>query len=146
MPLAIADLVLVCAAAVVCCVRPTRPAAWLLVVCSALWLPLNNGHLEGPVLITADPQHGLTAADLIGYGGWVIAAWTLRRAHRRRAMTDRGWLPVTTAALVLVSGIAVSYFVQPAPDDYRFHHHHWQGSVISHSPSAVVPPTGAHQP
>lgn len=116
MLLAIGDLLVLCGGAVACCIRPTRTAAWLLVVCSALWLPLNNGHLEGPVLITADPRHGLTAADLIGYGGWALAAWTLRRARHHRTAGPR-WLPVAAAALVLVCGIAVSYFVQPTQHD-----------------------------
>jgi hypothetical protein len=110
--LAIADLVLLGVAAVACWIHPTRLSVWVLVICSALWLPLNNGHLEGPVLATLDPQHGLTAADLIGYGGWVLAAVTLRRGRQRRNVGPR-WMPVAAAAAVLACGVAVSYFVQP---------------------------------
>lgn len=140
MLLAIADLLVLCCAAAACWVCPTRVAAWLLVVCSALWLPLNNGHLEGPVLIAVTARHGLTAADLIGYSGWVVAAWTLRRAQRQKTATDQGWLPVTTAALVLVFGVALSYFVQPTQSDYRYHHHRWQGSLSPHSASVAARP------
>jgi len=113
MLIAVGDLVLIGCAAVACLTRPdTRWVLWILVICSALWLPLNNGHLEGPVLITVDPRHGLTAADLIGYGGWVLAAATLQRG-RRRADISPQWLPIGAAAAVLVCGVAVSYFVQP---------------------------------
>jgi hypothetical protein len=128
MLLAVGDLVLLGGAVVACCVHPTRIAAWLLVICSALWLPLNNGHLEGPVLITANPTHGLTAADLIGYGGWAVAALTLHRV-RHRSPAGLRWLPITAAAVVLVCGITVSYFVQPAQNDQRFHRDHWRGQL-----------------
>jgi hypothetical protein len=127
MLLAIADLLVLCGAAAVCWARPNGAASWVLVVCSALWLPLNNGHLEGPVLITVTPNHGLTAADLIGYGGWIVAAWTLRRV--RGPKTGARWLPVTAATLVLVCGVAVSYFVQPADDGGGRHHHRYLPSA-----------------
>lgn len=121
MLLAILDLLVIIATAALCCARPSRYAGWLLAICSALWLPLNNGHLEGPVLLEVTTRHGLTLADLIGYGGWIVAAVTLHRvrAHRTR------WLPVTAAALVLICGIAVSYFVQPADDGGDHYHRHW---------------------
>src|SRR5882757_6173760 len=110
MLLAVGDLALLCCAAVACWVRPTRLSVWVLVICSALWLPLNNGHLEGPVLITVDPRHGLTAADLIGYGGWVLAALTL---HRRRTEAGPRWMPKVGGAAALVGGVAGLYFVAP---------------------------------
>ena|SRR5579875_3548510 len=120
MLLAIVDLLVLGIALLACLLHPTRTAAWLLVVCSALWLPLNNGHMEGPVLLTVAPHHGLTAGDLIGYGGWLVAAWTLYRVRGQKTR----WLPITAAALVLIGGLAISYFVKPA-HDYAFHHRHW---------------------
>lgn len=120
----IGDLLLLCGAALFCCVHPTRIAAWVLVACSALWLPLNNGHMEGPVLITVVRGHGLTAADLIGYGGWAVAALTLYRVRRHRATGPR-WLPVMTAAVVLLCGVTASYFVQPQDN----HRDHWPAAT-----------------
>lgn len=129
MLLAIADLLILCAAAVACVVRPSRAAAWLLVVCSAVWLPLNNGHMEGPVLLTVSRDHGLTFADLAAYGGWAIAAWTLYRV-RRPDRLGRRLLPVVAAGLVLLTGLGVSYFVKPAHDN-AFHHRHWPSAYHS---------------
>lgn len=42
--------------------RPLLGSA--LIIGSAVWLPLNNRHLEGPVLLAVDARHGLTAMDL----------------------------------------------------------------------------------
>jgi hypothetical protein len=56
--------------------------AWRVVtaVVSLVWFPLN-APVEGPVLFRVTPSHGLTAADLIGFAGLVvaIAAPALRR-------------------------------------------------------------------
>ena len=47
----------------------------LLVVCSLAW-PLPRHPLEGPVLVTLFPEHGLHVADLLSLLGLTIAlAW-----------------------------------------------------------------------
>ncbi|TFV88396.1 hypothetical protein E4P40_10030 [Blastococcus sp. CT_GayMR20] len=51
---------------------------------SVLWL-LVNKPMEGPVLLTVGPGHGLTGADLAGLTGLALAAFrwsTLRRTRR----------------------------------------------------------------
>lgn len=61
---------------------PSPGIAVLLAGLSAAWLPANNGHLEGPVLIVVANDHGLTTADLLTYLGLalsLLAGWRWRR-------------------------------------------------------------------
>jgi len=61
----------------------TRAAgAVALGVISVVWLAVNRS-MEGQILWTVTPSHGLTAADLAGLAGLLLAAWRLRRAMRR---------------------------------------------------------------
>ena len=60
-----------------------RRGAVALAVLSLLWLVVN-GPMEGPVLLTVTPTHGLTAADLAGLAGLGLAAWGLLRPQRHR--------------------------------------------------------------
>lgn len=98
---------------------PSPGIALLLAALSATWLPTNNGHLEGPVLITVAEDHGLTAADLVAYAGFalaLVAAWRWRADRlRRHGSGSRGvrW-PVMAAfvavlALLLGAGLAASW-------------------------------------
>ena len=48
-----------------------------LVALSLLWL-IVNGPMEGDVIATVAPSHGLTAADLAGLAGLALAAWRFR--------------------------------------------------------------------
>lgn len=50
-------------AAVLCAMRPTLRNVALVGVVSGAWL-LTNGPVEGPVLLTFSPHHGLTVGDL----------------------------------------------------------------------------------
>jgi uncharacterized membrane protein HdeD (DUF308 family) len=55
-----------------------RPAAPALGALSVLWL-LANGPMEGSVLLRVSPGHGLTAADLAGVVGILLALILLAR-------------------------------------------------------------------
>lgn len=63
--------------------RAGRAGAVTLAAVSVLWL-LVNDPMEGPVLLTVAEDHGLTAADLAGLAGLLIAAWELWWSHRHR--------------------------------------------------------------
>ncbi len=49
-------------------------AAWLLALAAAVWPVLDNGVLEGPVLVRVDARHGLTAVDLVAVVALLLAA------------------------------------------------------------------------
>ena len=108
MTLAIIDLSALVVLAAVCMLRWSALAALLLAVVSAAWLPVNNGRLEGPVLITVDAGHGLTAMDLVAYFGFLVVIWSTARARRAGATSAAG-KPVAVALLLLVCGLVVSY-------------------------------------
>lgn len=63
--------------------RTGRAGALVLALVSVLWL-LVNGTMEGPVLVTVAPTHGLTAADLTGLLGLGLAAWRVVSGRRPR--------------------------------------------------------------
>jgi hypothetical protein len=66
------------------------PSPWIAVVLaglSAAWLPTNNGHLEGPVLLSVSDDHGLTTADLLAYFGLALALLAAWRWRRNRMQT-----------------------------------------------------------
>ena len=53
--------------------RPRRTAhAAVLVAVAMLWLSVNQP-MEGPILITVSPKHGLTASDLLSVAGFAVA-------------------------------------------------------------------------
>ncbi|MFX1757299.1 hypothetical protein [Rhodococcus sp. Q1] len=74
------------AASTWCLSRPHLLSSSAALVASGLWV-LMNGPLEGRVLYSVTPNHGLTEADLLSGVGVCIAAWgfwTLRNRRRRR--------------------------------------------------------------
>lgn len=82
--------------------------AWLLLVASALWLPVNNGVVEGPVLISIGTAHGLTTSDLFGVAGACVAAAALvrRGRHGRRVALRVGCTVVLCAAVFALGALA----------------------------------------
>ena len=62
--------------------RTGRTGAVVLALVSVLWLFVNQP-MEGAVLVVVSPSHGLTAADLAGLVGLVLAGWRLLRGGRR---------------------------------------------------------------
>ncbi len=75
--LAVLALGIVCAVAMVASVA--AGPVWVLLAASALWLPANNDHLEGPVLATVTRNHGITVSDLAGIAGFLVATTILVR-------------------------------------------------------------------
>lgn len=66
-----------------CLARPSRPAAIVVLVASALWV-LLNGPIEGHVLVVLSPgRHGITESDLLAVIGAGIGAWALLVTSRR---------------------------------------------------------------
>jgi hypothetical protein len=49
---------------------------------AVVWF-LVNGQVEGPIVVTVVPGHGLTGADLAGIAALVVAAWRGVAAVRR---------------------------------------------------------------
>jgi hypothetical protein len=58
--------------------RVRRAAAVLLLPASVAWV-LFNGPIEGAVLLTVTPDHGLTVSDLLGVMGAMVATAVLLR-------------------------------------------------------------------
>jgi hypothetical protein len=81
-------------------------AAGVLAVLSALWLPVNNGGLEGPVLMPVTHGHGLTAMDLVSCAGTWLAIRVCRRSGRRSA----DWVAVG-CVVILALGFLAAYLI-----------------------------------
>ncbi|WP_051267484.1 hypothetical protein [Nakamurella lactea] len=62
---------------------------YLLLALAVLWLFANAG-LEGPVLWSLDPRHGLVLADLLTPVCVLLALWRLRTVRRDRRRDLRG--------------------------------------------------------
>lgn len=62
-----------------CIAKPSRPAAVGLAALAITWL-FSNGPLEGHVLWTISPQHGLTVSDLLSVAAAVVAVRTWHSA------------------------------------------------------------------
>lgn len=66
-----------------------RPApAHLLGALAVAWL-FANAAMEGPVLWTLSPGHGLVLADLLTPAAVLLAAWRLWTLRRTRAVAPR---------------------------------------------------------
>ena len=60
--------------------------AVLLVLAGLVWLRINE-KIEGRILLTLSPNHGITVADLLSvamFAGAVVLAWPERARNRRR--------------------------------------------------------------
>jgi hypothetical protein len=102
-------------------VYPSPPIAVVLAALSGAWLPVNNGHLEGPTIYTVAEGHGLTVADLGAYAGFALAAlagWRWRQARLARSGPEGGgrglgWPSAVAFLAVLVfllgCGLAASW-------------------------------------
>jgi hypothetical protein len=86
----------------------SRPAAWAVVVLSAVWLPANNGHLEGRTLLVLSDTHGVTQADALGLSCWLIASLVLMRRATVAASARPRWVrsavPLLTSGMVFAAG------------------------------------------
>ncbi|EME53341.1 hypothetical protein G352_24106 [Rhodococcus ruber BKS 20-38] len=71
------------ASAAWCLARPHALSVTALATSSFLWLPFN-GPLEGEVLYSLDPAHGITESDLLSLVGFFIVIWGFWAACRRR--------------------------------------------------------------
>jgi hypothetical protein len=94
-------VVLACAAALTLVAIATSVAVgpvWVLLFLSALWLPANNHSFEGPVLLTVSTNHGITASDLGGITGFLVATGIL---VRRIASASRSERPVGPGAVLV---------------------------------------------
>ncbi|MBV9594388.1 MAG: hypothetical protein JO147_11425 [Actinobacteria bacterium] len=105
-----------CAATTLCLTRPGPILAIVLAVVSGIWMPVNNGHLEGPVLITFDQLRGMTLADLISVAGFVVAylalwRWWRAQPRKRPAQLTRGFAAVSA---VLGFALVFTWLAQPA--------------------------------
>ena len=112
MVLVLANLVALAVLGAACMTRWSMPTTVGLALASAAWLPLNNGRLEGPVLVTLDPRHGLTASDLLAYLGFAVALWSTVRAHRgsRFGLVSRSEVLTGLAVpILLVGGLTAAY-------------------------------------
>ncbi len=71
--------------------RVRRVAAVLLVPVGVSWV-LFNGPIEGPVLVSLSPTHGITVSDLLAVVGVLVAAGVLlpKRGTRGRRPPGRG--------------------------------------------------------
>ena len=74
-------------------------AAVALALVSGVWLVANK-HLEGPVLITFSPGHGLTPSDLLGFAGYF---YSLRLVWVQYADSNRRHLPWLLIGLCTVA-------------------------------------------
>ncbi|MFZ3393222.1 hypothetical protein TVH25_08125 [Rhodococcus sp. 7Tela_A2] len=76
------------AASTWCLARPHALSSLAAAVAAALWF-LMNGMLEGRVLYSVTPDHGLTEADLLSGVALAISAWGFRTTARNRRRHER---------------------------------------------------------
>ena len=60
--------------------RCGRCGAVVLALLSVMWLAVDHS-MEGRVLLSVTPSHGVVAADLAGLAGLALAAWELYRSR-----------------------------------------------------------------
>ena len=76
-----------------CAAKPNRWSILTVLTLALVW-PFVNGNLEGNILLTINPTHGITVSDLLSglaAGIALIQATRLRRPVRRdRSATEHG--------------------------------------------------------
>jgi hypothetical protein len=78
--------------------RVRRAVALLLLPVSVAWVAFN-GRLEGPVLLTVTPTHGVTVSDLLAVLGVLVALVVLVLDRRGRQRPRRRRAEAPTAAV-----------------------------------------------
>ncbi|WP_299576209.1 hypothetical protein [uncultured Williamsia sp.] len=63
--------------------RPSIVAAVICVVVAIAWV-IWNKPIEGSILLTLTPVHGVTESDLLSVAAVLVAAWTVLRVRSRR--------------------------------------------------------------
>lgn len=97
----------------------SRAWGWLLLLASGAWLPVNNGVLEGPVLLGVTGKHGLTVSDVLGVAGVLFGGLRVWPPHTWR---PGRWLAVRAAVLaaVVVAGFLAALVATDIRVDERF--------------------------
>lgn len=88
--------------------RPRVGTAWALLGFTALWLPANDQHLEGAVLVDLGGYHGITVADLlaaVGAGAATVTLLHLTRRHRPGLGPLAGTAAMVTAVLAVAAAV-----------------------------------------
>jgi hypothetical protein len=78
-------------------VRPDAASGLGLALCAAVWLRANS-RLEGRILITLDPAHGLTLADLLVPALFGLALLRVQASNRCADLRESGMLEHDRAA------------------------------------------------
>jgi hypothetical protein len=94
MVFSVAVLTCLVAAAGWCLITRNTASAWLTLALSALWLPANNGQLEGHNLIVLAPTHAMTQGDAVGVVCWLLATTVLVLRARASAPAGQRWARV----------------------------------------------------
>jgi hypothetical protein len=106
--LAAATLIAMVGTAAVCLIIRQRVAAWLLLLFSAAWLPLNSA-VEGPVIVRISDDHGITVADLLSIAGFVLAAAVLWSARPPAGSPRQRATSLLVASGIVLVGVVVAY-------------------------------------
>jgi hypothetical protein len=106
--LAAATLIAMVGTAAVCLITRQRVAAWLLLLFSAAWLPLNSV-VEGPVIMRISDDHGITIADVLSIAGFVLAVAVLWSAHPPAGSPRQRTASLLVASGIVLAGVVVAY-------------------------------------
>lgn len=119
--IALLDLALVAVALTGSLAGRSRAWGWLLLLASGAWLPVNNGVLEGPVLLVVTGKHGLTVSDLLGVAGVLLGGLRVWPPHTWR---PGRWLALRAAVLaaVVIVGFVAALVATDIRVDERFTH------------------------
>ncbi|MEO6886825.1 MAG: hypothetical protein ABI232_11165 [Jatrophihabitantaceae bacterium] len=83
-----------------------------LLSCSVAWLPLNNGRLEGQILITLNYTQGVTLSDVLSLSGITISALILAvlawRSGPREERIARTLIVLGLCCVALAFGVGLT--------------------------------------
>lgn len=121
--IAVASLVMLAVAATVSRITHSPIAALALAITSGIWLVVNK-QLEGPVLITVTPSHGLTVGDLFGFAGFFYSLRILwaRYSTSIRARS-RMWMLMGLCTAIFVAGPIAKLILLPTHQYGPWVHH-----------------------